>query len=207
MPRRLLPLAGVCLLLSAAGLARAQSTPPGPTVRVGDRVYVGPAAGPQDRPVSVTVDAEPPAIHWEAAEAARGERGKGRFGMPRRARSEDLRAPGLSWPLSHPEGLLRWNLAWAAAPAGTVHETVEVVSDLPEAFLRLEGVRLVTKDGTVPPVRDGQVLRLRAEDVAARVERMVLRTRTTAEGPVLEVEAVDGVGNVGKVEWRLEWAG
>ena len=85
-----------------------------------------------------------------------------------------------------------------------VHETVEVRSDLPEAFLRLDGVRLLSADGTVQPPRENQVLRLRAEDGDSRVERMVLRTRTTAEGPVLEVEAIDGVGNSGKVEWRLE---
>lgn len=153
--------------------------------------------------VSFTVDAEPPAIRWTVAEAARGERGKGRFGARRRARPEDLRAPGLSWPLSSPEGYLRWNPAWATASAGTVHETVEVVSDLPEAFLRVEGVGVAPKDGTVPPLKDGQVLQLHAEDGASRVERMVLRTRTTEAGPVLEVEAVDGVGNVARVEWAL----
>ena len=156
------------------------------------------------QPVRFTVDAEPPVLSWDVAEAARGERGKGRFGMPRRARSEDLHASGLSWPLSAPEGVLRWNPAWASAPAGTVHETVEVRSDLPEAFLRLHGVRLLTPDGTVPPPREGQVLRLRAEDAGSRVERMVLRTLSTAEGPVLEVEAVDGVGSSRKIEWRLQ---
>jgi len=131
---------------------------------------------------------------------------KARFGMPRRPRSEDLRAAGLSWPLSAAEGVLRWNPAWSAAPAGTVHETVEVRSDLPEAFLRLDGLRLVP-DATMPPVRDGQVLQLRAEDSASRVERMVLRTRTTENGPVLEVEAIDGVGNSGKVERKMEAVG
>lgn len=155
------------------------------------------------QPVRFTVDAMPPAVTWNVADAARGERGKGRFGMPRRARSEELRAAGLSWPLSAAEGVLRWNPAWSTAPAGTVHETVEVRSDLPEAFLRLDGVRLLL-DATVPPVRNGQVLQLRAEDSASRVERMVLRTRTTEAGPVLEVEAIDGVGNSGKVEWKME---
>ena len=53
-------------------------------------------------------------------------------------------------------------------------------------------------------VGEGQVLQLRAEDAASRVERMVLRTRTTAAGPVLEVEAIDGVGNSGKIEWKME---
>ena len=40
------------------------------------------------QPVSFAVDAEPPAIRWTVAEAARGERGKGRYNMPRRARPE-----------------------------------------------------------------------------------------------------------------------
>lgn len=228
MPRRFVPLAGLCLLLGSAHPASTSSIRiVGPSVRIGEKLVFGPAtrlevaaedggspvqSGPwpsgdhQAETLRFTVDAEPPAVSWEVAEAARGERGKGRFGMPRRAGSEDLRSSGLSWPLSAPEGVLRWNPAWAAAPAGTVHETIEVRSDLPEAFLRLSGVRLLGGDGTVPPPRAGQVLRLRAEDGASRVERLVLRTRTAAEGPVLEVEAIDGVGNSGKVEWKLEAA-
>ena len=154
--------------------------------------------------VSFFVDAAPPAIASLAANKARGERGKGRFGMPRRARAEELRAPGLSWPRSAPEGRLRWNPDWATASAGTVHEEVEVVSDLPEMFILLEGVRLASPGGTATPVGDGQVLQLRAEDGASRVERMVLRIRTAEDGPVLEVEALDGVGNVGRSEWRME---
>lgn len=228
MPYRLVPLAGLCLLLGSAPLPASTSSIRivGPSVRIGEKLVFGPstrleiaedggspvASGPWPSgdhaagTLRFTVDAEPPSVTWEVAEAARGERGKGRFGMPRRARSEDLRSPGLSWPLSAPEGVLRWNPSWAAAPAGTVHETFEVRSDLPEAFLRLAGLRLLGGDGTVPPPRAGQVLRLRAEDGASRVERMVLRTRTAAEGPVLEVEAIDGVGNSGKVEWKLEAA-
>lgn len=229
MLRRLVPLAGACLLLGSVHPAFTSSFRiVGPSVRIGEKLVFGPEtrlevtadgsgpsmAGPWtqgdhevgtlDPPVRFTVDAEPPAVTWEVADEARGERGKGRFGMPRRARGEDLRSAGLSWPLSAPEGFLRWNPAWASAPEGTVHESVEVRSDLPEAFLRLEGVRLQNSDDTVPPPREGQVLRLRAEDGASRVERMVLRTRTTADGPVLEVEAVDGVGNSGKVQWRLQ---
>lgn len=152
--------------------------------------------------VRFTVDATPPAVTWDVAEAARGERGKGRFGLPRRPRSEDMQAPGLSWPRSAPEGILRWNPAWdAPAPAGTVHESVELRSDLPEVFVRLDGLSLSNGKETVP---EGKVLRLRAEDATSRVERMLLRIRAAEQGPVLEVEAIDGVGNSGKVEWRLE---
>jgi len=153
------------------------------------------------QPVRFTVDAEPPTITSDVADAARGERGKGRFNLPRRPRSRDLGAPGLSWPRSAPEGFLRWNPTWDSAPVGTVHEVVELRSDLPEVFIRLDGLRLYSGDVTVP---EGKVLRLRAEDAASRVERMVLRILTTAEGLVLEADAVDGVGNTGKKEWRLE---
>jgi hypothetical protein len=225
MRRRLVPLAGLCLLLGSVHPASTSSIRiVGPSVHLGEKLVFGPGtrveidaadmAGPWaqgdhevgtvDPPIRFTVDAEPPAVSWEVADEARGERGKGRFGMPRRARGEDLRSTGLSWPLSAAEGILRWNPAWATAPAGTVHESLEVRSDLPEAFLRLHGVRLVNTDKTVPPPREGQVLQLRAEDGGSRVERMVLRTRSTADGPILEVEAVDGVGNSGKVEWTLQ---
>jgi hypothetical protein len=153
--------------------------------------------------IAFSVDAEPPTVRWEMGSEARGERPKGRFGSLRRARPEDLQAPGLSWPLGLFEGRLRWNPAWATASPGTVHETFEILSDLPQAFLRVEGVRLVSAGGAVP-MTQGPVLLIDAQDAATRVERMVLRTRTTAKGPVLEVEAVDGVGNSGKLEWRLE---
>lgn len=230
MLRRLVPLAGLCLLVGSVDPAFTSSIRiVGPSVRIGEKLVFGPGtrlevdardgsapslagpwaqgdheAGPVDPPVRFTVDAEPPAVSWEVEDEARGERGKGRWGMPRRARGEDLRAAGLSWPLSAPEGILRWNPAWAAAPDGTVHESVEVRSDMPEVFLRLDGVRLLNADDTVPPPREGQVLQLRAVDGGSRVERMVVRTRTTADGPILEVEAMDGVGNSGKVEWKLD---
>lgn len=232
MLRRLVPLAGVCLLLGSVQPASTSSFEiEGLSVRIGEKLILGPATrlevdatdgsgpslagpwphgdhevGPMEPPVRFTVDAEPPAVSWEVADAARGERGKGRWGMPRRARGRDQRAAGLFWPLSEPEGTLRWNPAWASAPDGTVHESVEVRSDMPEVFLRLDGVRLLNADNTVPPPRAGQVLQLRAQDGGSRVERMVVRTRTTADGPILEVEAMDGVGNSSKVEWRLDSA-
>ena len=208
MIRRFFPLAGVCLSLSAAVPAQTpcEVRVSGPSVRIGETVYLGSAARLEATPpacVQSVVDAEAPAIRWEMAEEARGERGKGRFGMPRRAKSKELNAAGLSWPLSNPEGVLRWNPVWSSAPAGTVHEKVEVRSDLPEAFIRVEGVRLKADDSAPASSGSGQVLRLRAEDAGSRVERMVLRTVTTEEGPVLEVQAIDGVGNIGKMEWRL----
>ena len=37
--------------------------------------------------------------------------------------------------------------------------------------------------------------------------KLTVRTRTTGEGPVLEVEAMDGVGNAGRQEWKIERTG
>src|SRR5829696_4955211 len=130
MLRRFVPLAGLCLLLGSVHPASASSIEiMGPSVRIGEKLILGPGtrlqveaangsgpsvAGPwahgdhevgsADPPVRFMVDAEPPAVSWEVADEARGERGKGRWGMPRRARGEDRRATGLSWALSSPEG-------------------------------------------------------------------------------------------------------
>jgi hypothetical protein len=152
-------------------------------------------------PVSFIVDAEPPALAWKP-EGPPPEQLRSRRGFRlRRGRPGDQ--PGLLWAPSDPTARLRWDDRWPGSPAGTVHQTVEVASDLPTVFVRLEGVRLLA-DGKPIPTADGGVLRLDATDGGSRVERLTLRTRTTAGGPVLEVEAVDGVGNIGRQEWRIE---
>lgn len=152
-------------------------------------------------PVSFTVDAEPPALSWKPEgpppEQLRSRRGR----RLRRGRPGD--APGLLWAPSEPWGRLRWDERWTSAPAGTVQGTVEIASDLPTVFLRLEGVRLISEGKPLSTSDDGLV-RLDATDGGSRVETLRVRTRTTAAGPVLEVEAVDGVGNAGRQELRIE---
>jgi hypothetical protein len=146
-------------------------------------------------PVSFTVDAEPPALAWKAEgpppEQLRSRRGR------RLRRGEPGDAPGLVWAPSEPWGRLRW------FGDTTVPQTVEIASDIPTAFLYLDGVRLVV-DGKPLPVSADGLVRLDATDGGSRVEKLTLRTRTSGDGPVLEVEAVDGVGNVGRQELRIE---
>jgi hypothetical protein len=154
-------------------------------------------------PVSFIVDAEPPTLSWKA-EGPPPEQLRTRRGL-RLRRGKPSDEPGLVWVPSDPTGRLRWDNAWTSAAAGTVHQTVEVASDLPTVFLRLDGVRLLA-DGKPLATGDGGVLRLDAVDGGSRVTKLTVRTRTTAEGPVLEVEAVDGVGNAGRQEWRIERA-
>jgi hypothetical protein len=152
-------------------------------------------------PVSFIVDADPPAIEWKAALPPPEQFQAQRRLTLRRDRAGQRR--GLFWVPSDPEARLRWDDLWVSSPAGTVHQTVEVASDLPTVFLRLDGVRL-TAGGAPLVTGEDQVLRIDAVDGASRVTKMVLQTRTTADGPVLEVQAVDGVGNSSRQEWKIE---
>jgi hypothetical protein len=157
-------------------------------------------------PVSFIVDAEPPALSWKP-QGPPPEQLRSRRGLRlRRGRPGD--EPGLVWAPSDPWGRLRWDERWSSSPTPldtTVHQTVEVESDLPTVFIRLEGVRLLSDGKRLPASGDG-LLRLDAADGGSRVERLTVRTRTTGDGPVLEVEAVDGVGNVGRQELKIERA-
>jgi hypothetical protein len=154
-------------------------------------------------PVSFTVDAEAPALSWKA-EGPPPEQLRSRRGH-RLRRGEPGDTPGLVWAPSEPWGRLRWDGRWTSSPAGTIHQTVEIASDLPTVFLHLDGVRLIA-DGKPLPTSNEGLVRLDATDGGSRVEKLRVRTRTTADGPVLEVEAVDGVGNVARQELRIERA-
>jgi LysM repeat protein len=154
-------------------------------------------------PVSFIVDAEPPALSWTAQdpppEQFRSRRGR------RLRRGNPGDEPGLVWAPSEPMGRLRWDDRWSTSPAGAV-QTVEVESDLPTAFVRLDGVRLLSEGKPLPASEDG-VVRLDATDGGSRVVRLTLRAHGGAgdgAGPVLEVTAVDGVGNVGRQELKIE---
>lgn len=152
-------------------------------------------------PVSFIVDAEAPTLAWKA-EGPPPEQLRSRRGHKlRRGKPGD--APGLVWAPSEPWGRLRWDEHWPSSPAGTVHQSVTIASDIPTAFLYLDGVRLVL-DGKPLPVSADGLVRLDATDGGSRVEKLTLRTRATANGPVLEIEAVDGVGNVGRQELGIE---
>jgi LysM repeat protein len=154
-------------------------------------------------PVSFIVDAEPPTLSWRPEGPPR-EQFRSRHGM-RLRRGKPGDTPGLIWAPSDPTARLRWDDKWPAAPAGTLHQSAEVRSDVPTIFVRLEGVRLLS-EGKPLPTGDGGVIRFDAADSGSRVIRLTLRTRSTAGGPVLEVEAEDGVGNTSRQELKIERA-
>lgn len=158
-------------------------------------------------PVSFLVDAQPPRVLWEVKdedELIRESRSLYSLGERRPRKREEER--GLSWIPGQAEARLRWHGGWDFAPAGTVHETVEISSDLPQIHLVVDGLSLRGEGGALP-LGAGRLLRVAAEDGGSRIMKLVLRTRTTEAGPILEAEAVDGVGNTSRLEWLMVKAG
>jgi hypothetical protein len=76
---------------------------------------------------------------------------------------------------------------------------VEIASDAPRVFLRARRLALSEGGRSVPPVEESLLL-IEAQDTGSRIEKMTLRTRATPRGTVIEVEAVDLVGNLARLE-------
>lgn len=154
-------------------------------------------------PVAFLVDGQAPRIVWEVKdedELIREDRSFHSLSERRRRKRSEER--GLSWIPSQAEARLRWHDGWDFGSVGTVHETVEIRSDLPQIHLVVEGLSL-RGDGGALPVGPGRLLRVAAEDDGSRIVKLTLRTRTTEAGPVLEAEAEDGVGNTSTLEWLM----
>jgi len=78
-----------------------------------------------------------------------------------------------------------------------------MVSERPQIFLRGLGVKL-SLDGRTVETGEGQLLWVRVEDAGAGVERLRFRAQTGPAGtPVLDLEAVDLVGNARRLSWPL----
>jgi hypothetical protein len=75
---------------------------------------------------------------------------------------------------------------------------VTIRSDHPQAFLAAPETT-VSSDGKDDRL-DQRILWIAAEDAGAGVDRLVLRSRTEPDRVVLEVEAVDMVGNSSRKE-------
>lgn len=135
-------------------------------------------------PVAFVVDDEPPSIKAETGSLASFA---DRMPEPRREsrtrrREKKQKDPG-------PDALL-WSSGWDRWE--TLAGEVEIPSDSLQLFFRAPaGWRF----------EGGEALYLYAEDAGARLDRVRFRSRSTPEGMVLEVEAVDLVGNVAKQEW------
>lgn len=143
-------------------------------------------------PVAFVVDAEPPAFTVEAGTL---EAVTDRMVEPRRESRRVVRERKKAKPA--PSDLL-WSSGWEDRwePLG---ETVEIRSDRPQLFFRApEGKRFQGDEGA-----GGAALFVTAGDEGAGLELVRFRMRDENGGTVLEVEAVDLVGNVGRRVWKV----
>jgi hypothetical protein len=157
-------------------------------------------------PVTFVVDAEPPAIRWEAGDrkfftdsrrlAPDTERERRRIRYARK----DGRPAEDSW-LSE-AGVWQMPLPWVRHPEKTflsrARFPVQIASNHPQAFLAAPET-IVSLDGADTGLGE-RLLWLEAEDAGAGVERLTLRLRNEQDRAVLEVEAVDTVGNTSRKE-------
>ncbi|HKV10761.1 MAG TPA: LysM peptidoglycan-binding domain-containing protein [Thermoanaerobaculia bacterium] len=143
-------------------------------------------------PVAFVVDAEPPAFE---AEAGTLEAVTDRMVEPRRESRRVKRERKSAKPV--PADLL-WSSGWEDRWE-PLADTVEIRSDRPQLFFRApEGTRFEGNEGG-----GGAALFVTAGDGGSGLELVRFRMREEGGGKVLEVEAVDLVGNVGRREWRV----
>jgi hypothetical protein len=221
-----LPLSLLLLPLLAA-MAAAQTTDPPPSgggtggVRVGDTLFVAAATAGGTAPAGAVVDAEPPSIRFQVTGPEvfedRGEPRKRSRKDPWSVPRKEGQGPSLAWsvdgrkwlPLRWGEGPLEEGGAWASD---------QVASEAPQLFFAAPRTKLLNGNEEVR-IGDGQMLWVVAEDTGAGVARLAFRTRpaapptgvnlqnAAADGPppgsVLEIEAVDLVGNTSRLEWAL----
>jgi hypothetical protein len=140
------------------------------------------------------VDADPPILRWEAGDRTKfADRLTPEEMVERRGRG---RRENRSAPLAWSTGGVRWfALATSGEPgADGVLDEVAIASDAPRLFLRARRLALSEGSRSVPPAAESLLL-IEAQDSASRIEQMTLRTRKTPRGVVIEIEAVDLVGN------------
>jgi len=153
-------------------------------------------------PVAFVTDTEPPVIRWQVGDQKalsdrlapdtesdrrrlRGRRGRGRPAKD-------------AWQTQ--DGVWQVPVPWVKEKRGGVYAQfpVEIKSDRPQAFLAApESTAAV--DGKNDRL-DDHILWIAAEDAGAGVDRLILRDHTEPDRVVLEVEAVDMVGNSSRKE-------
>jgi len=147
-------------------------------------------------PVAFVTDTAPPDIRWQVGDAKsladrlapdserdrRRLRGRRSGGVPARD----------AWQSD--AGVWKLPLPWVKDKENIRTQfPVEIRSDRPQAFLTAPDTQ-VAADGRDDRL-DNHILWIAAEDAGAGVDRLVLRSRTQGDRVVLEVEAIDMVGN------------
>ncbi|MFY9822278.1 MAG: hypothetical protein WAM82_12925, partial [Thermoanaerobaculia bacterium] len=152
-------------------------------------------------PVAFVTDTEPPAIHWQVGDqkslsdrlAPDSENDRRRL-RGRRGRGRPATDAWQTWA-----GVWQVPVPWVKEKRGVYAQfPVEIKSDHPQAFLAAPETT-VAADGKDDRL-DERILWIAADDAGAGVERLILRDRTETDRVVLEVEAVDMVGNSTKKE-------
>ena len=139
-------------------------------------------------PLSFILDDAPPSLRSEVGGVESFEER-----MPEPKRESRLRRRERNTGRKGPaKDALLWSSGWDRWEA--LAGEVEIQGDRVQLFFRAPEGR--SFDG-------GEVLWILAEDAAARLDRIRFRARRTQDGEVLEVEAVDLVGNVVRQEWPL----
>ena len=152
-------------------------------------------------PVAFVADTAPPAIRWQVGDQRslsdrlapdtekERRRLRGRRGSGQPATDAWQTLAGV-WQLPVP---------WVKERRGVYAQfPVEIKSDHPQAFLTAPDTT-VSADGK-DALLDQHVLWVAADDAGAGVDRLVLRSRIEGDRVVLEVEAVDMVGNSSRKE-------
>lgn len=156
-------------------------------------------------PISFVVDAEPPVIIWEVADrstmADRLAPDTEKERRRERGRRSGGKAPLEAWRSR--DGIWQVPVPWAAEPGKErTLRPVEIVSDHPQAFFAAPDTAL-TADGKQETLDENRFLWVTAWDTGSGVDRLIVRTRADGDRVVLEVEARDLVGNVGRMEIAL----
>lgn len=144
-------------------------------------------------PVAFVVDAEPPAFEVEAGTL---EAVTNRMVEPRRESRRVKRERKSARPVTSD---LLWSSGWEDRWEPLGEPPVEIRSDRPQLFFRApEGKSFEEEDRSV-----GAALFVTAGDGESSLDLVRFRTRKDEEGMVLEIEAVDLVGNVARRAWRV----
>ena len=143
-------------------------------------------------PIAFVVDAEPPAFEVEAGTL---EAVTDRMVEPRRESRRVKRERKSAKPAASD---LLWSSGWENRWE-PLAEAVEIRSDRPQLFFRApEGMSFEGQDRS-----GGAALFVTAGDSGSSLDLVRFRTREEDGGMVLEIEAVDLVGNVARRVWRV----
>lgn len=153
--------------------------------------------------VALVVDDAAPTLHWRLGDARELEE----KGGPLRDQEERRRRGRRAAPA--PSSGLLWSAGWEGwAPLGVPGEPpVRIANERPQVFLRGAGITLRTDSGEVT-LGPGQMLWIEAEDEGAGAESLTLKVKPAeGVGKVLELQTIDLVGNVRRVQWPLSGPG